>query len=147
MDEIDVKIIKALADDADKNASELVSIVNLSVPAINKRISRLKSDGTIKKTTIVTDGKLTGKPVIAFVLITVESFEKSEALIEELKGKQDILELYAVSGEYDYILKLCARDVDELEEKLLRIKSAGAAKSLTMMCLREYKSEAALLPD
>lgn len=147
MDEIDVKIIKALAADADKSASELSATVNLSVPAINKRIAKLKADGTIKKTTIMTDGKLTGKPVTAFVLITVESFEKSEAFIEELKEKQDVLEFYAVSGEYDYILKLCAKDVDDLETKLLRIKSAGGAKSLTMMCLREYKAEAALLPD
>lgn len=147
MDETDAKIIKALAADADKSASELSAVVNLSVPAINKRISKLKADGTIKKTTIVTDGKLTGKPVTAFVLITVESFEKSEVFIEELRDKQDIIEFYAVSGEYDYILKLCAKDVDELETKLLRIKSAGGAKSLTMMCLREYKSEAALLPD
>lgn len=147
MDETDVKIIKALAADADRSASELSAVVNLSVPAINKRISKLKADGTIRKTTIMTDGKLTGKPVTAFVLITVENFEKSEEFIEELREKQDILEFYAVSGEYDYILKLCAKDVDDLETKLLRIKSAGGAKSLTMMCLREYKSEAALLPD
>ena len=147
MDETDVRIIKALAADADKSASELSAVVNLSVPAINKRISKLKADGTIRKTTIMTDGKLTGKPVTAFVLITVENFEKSEEFIEELREKQDILEFYAVSGEYDYILKLCAKDVDDLETKLLRIKSAGGAKSLTMMCLREYKSEAALLPD
>lgn len=147
MDETDVKIIKALAADADRSASELSAVVNLSVPAINKRISKLKADGTIRKTTIMTDGKLTGKPVTAFVLITVGNFEKSEEFIEELREKQDILEFYAVSGEYDYILKLCAKDVDDLETKLLRIKSAGGAKSLTMMCLREYKSEAALLPD
>ena len=147
MDETDVKIIKALAADADRSASELSAVVNLSVPAINKRISKLKADGTIRKTTIMTDGKLTGKPVTAFVLITVGNFEKSEEFIDELRKKQDILEFYAVSGEYDYILKLCAKDVDDLETKLLRIKSAGGAKSLTMMCLREYKSEAALLPD
>lgn len=147
MDETDVKIIRELAADADKSASEMSCTVNLSVPAINKRISKLKADGTIKKTTIITNGKIIGKPVMAFVLITVESFARSEELIAALKEEEDILEFYAVSGEYDYILKLCAADVDDLETKLLRIKSAGGAKSLTMMCLREYKSEAALLPD
>ena len=49
---------------------------------------------------------------------------------------------------YDYILKICARDVESLEAKLLLLKKQkGVVKSHTMLALMEHKLSAAALPD
>ena len=42
MDEIDAKILKLLSKNADVTSTEISSNINLSVPAINKRIQKLR---------------------------------------------------------------------------------------------------------
>ena len=79
MDETDVKLLKALAKKTDVTATELMVKVNLSIPAVNKRIARLKSSGAIRRVTVLTDPKTVGKPIVAFVLISVlENFFKTK---------------------------------------------------------------------
>ncbi len=147
MDAIDRKLIHLLAENADAKASSLVSRLNLSVPAINKRIARLKENGDIKKTTVLTDPRKMGKPVIAFVLIVLENFRMSDKLLRLAEADPDILECCAVTGEYDYILKICAADIPSFEDKLLTLKREGVAKNHTMLVLREHKFTPSPLPD
>ena len=65
-----------------------------------------------------------------------------------MKRDKDIPECYAVTGDYDYILKICAKDVEILEEKLLSLKKLkGVVKSHTMLSLMEHKLAPAALPD
>lgn len=147
MDNIDIKLIRLLAENADVTTSSLVSRLNLSIPAINKRIAKLKEEGYISKTTILTDTKKIGKPIISYVLIVLEHFTLSDRLLDIVQSDPDILECYATTGEYDYILKVCARDIEDYEDKLLRLKEEGIAKSHTLLALREYKFSPTALPD
>ncbi|MBO4412245.1 MAG: Lrp/AsnC family transcriptional regulator [Lachnospiraceae bacterium] len=147
MDRADAKILKKLKEDAGTAGSRLSELVNLSVPAVNKRISKLKAEGVIRKTTVITDGKAVGKPVLVFVLVTVNELIDQNPDFREVMKDEDILECYAVSGDYDYILKIAAADIDDFEGKLLRLRKNGVVKSQTLMCLREYKFEAAALPE
>ncbi|MCR4956721.1 MAG: Lrp/AsnC family transcriptional regulator [Lachnospiraceae bacterium] len=147
MDNIDIKLIRLLAEDASLTASSLVPKLNMSVPAINKRIAKLKEGGQISKSTILTDPKKLGKNVTAYVLIIMEHFNTSERLLRIVKEDPDILECYAISGEYDFILKICAESIDALEDKLLGMKAQGIAKSNTLFALREYKFEPTAVPN
>ena len=147
MDETDVKLLKALAKKADVTATELMVKVNLSIPAVNKRIARLKSSGAIRRVTVLTDPKTVGKPIVAFVLIVLDRFSGTESLLQQVKKDPDILECYAVTGEYDYLLKICASDIEAFEEKLLQLKTKNVAKSHTLLTLCEHKFEPTALPD
>lgn len=147
MDETDILLVKALAKDADVTATELTASVNLSVPAINKRIARLKSEGTIRRVAAITDPKRVGKPVVAFVLLVLDRFSDAESLLEQINADPDILECYAVTGEYDYLIKICATDIASFENKLLKLKAKSVAKSHTMLTLCEHKFEPSVLPD
>lgn len=147
MDRTDEKLLELLAKDSDISASALVSQLNLSIPAINKRIAKLKATGVIRRATILTDPKTVGKPVMAYVLVIMERFSDAQALFDYVYGDPDILECYAVTGEYDFILKICAADVAALEDKLLELKhSRGITKSHTMLALQEHKFTPAALP-
>lgn len=147
MDEIDAKILKFLSERADATATEISEVVNLSVPAINKRIRKLQNDGVIRQFTVLTNGKKVGKPIMAFILIVVQSGAAAGTLLDYVKKDPDILECFAVTGEYDYLIKVCAADVEALEEKLLRMKKQkGVIKSHTMLSLMEHKFSPTVLP-
>ena len=148
MDEIDGKILRILSENADTTATEMMNQVNLSIPAINKRISKLRQSGLIRKYTILTDPEKAGKSIQAFILVVLQQPSGAAKLTEYIRSDPDILECYAVTGEYDYILKVCARDVEQLDEKLTLLKQQkGVAKSYTMLSLMEHKFRACILPD
>jgi len=146
MDEIDARIIDLLAEDATITATEIGSKVGLSIPAVNKRIQKLRKEGIIRRFTILTDGKSAGKPITAYILVILQA--GSEALMEYINSDPDVLECAAITGEYDYIIKVCAADVEALENKLLCLKrQKGVVKSHTMLSLMECRLQPTILPD
>lgn len=148
MDEIDSRILHILSENADATATEMMAQVNLSIPAINKRISKLRQSGMIRQFTILVDPEKAGKPIQAFILVVLQQPSGAAKLTEYIKSDPDILECYAVTGEYDYIIKVCAQDVAHLEQKLNLLKQQkGVAKSYTMLSLMEHKFRACILPD
>ena len=147
MDSIDAKILKILSKNADVTATEISAQVNLSVPAINKRIQKLKSDGMIRRFTVLTSGKNIGKPIMAFVLLVVQAGRQGEPFLDYVRNDDDILECFSVTGEYDYLIKVCAADMESLKNKLSQIKlHNGVVKSHTMISLLEQKFAPTILP-
>ena len=114
---------------------------------MNKRIQRLQKEKIIRRFTVLTDGKKAGKPILAYILLVLRYGDGVEAFTKYILSDPDILECYAVTGEYDYILKVCAADVEALEEKLLQLKrQKGVVKSHTMLSLMEHKLQPTILP-
>ena len=147
MDEIDAKLLRILSENADATATEMMAKVNLSIPAINKRISKLRQSGVIRQYTILVDPDKVGKPIQAFILVVLQQPSGAGMLTEYIQSDPDILECYAISGGYDYILKACAKDIKHLEQKLLCIKGQrGVTKSQTMISLMEHKCKPTVLP-
>ena len=148
MDKTDIKIMEILSKNADVTATELAKQIHFSVPSVNKRIASLKKSGVIKNTTIITDNKKVGKPLIAFVLIVLKSIEHTQPFLEYIETDPDILECFAITGEYDCILKVCASGVETLDKKLASLKTHnGVMKSYTMLSLTTHKYSPTILPD
>lgn len=144
----DKRILELLSKNSAASATEIGNAVNLSVPAVNKRISRLRENGTIRGFTIITDSKRVEKSVVAFILLAIRYGNAIETLMESIENDPDILECYAVTGDYDYIIKICASSVEALEEKLLALKKQrDVIKSHTMLSLMEHKFKVTALPD
>ena len=147
IDAIDKRLLELLSKNAYATATELSAAVNLSVPAVNKRLLKLRDRGVIRTSTILTDAKLVGKPIVAFIFLVIRYGEGVNSLLEKLENDPDVLECHAVTGEYDYIIKICAESVEMLEEKLLHFKKQkGVMKSHTMLSLAEHKHTPTLLP-
>ena len=107
-----------------------------------------KENNIIRSFTIITDGEKVSKPIIAFIMVVAQYNEGIEALTKLIEKDTDVLECYAVTGEYDYILKVCAKDVRTLEDKLLLLKrQKSVLKSYTMLSLMEHKFKPSILPD
>ncbi len=148
MDSIDKEIIKLLAKNSNTTSTDIASAVNLSIPAVNKRILKLEKDGIIKQYTLISDRNKIGKPVMAFIFLVMKYGEGVEQILEFIQNDIDVLECHAITGEYDYIIKVCAKSVEDLEEKLLTFKKQnGVIKSHTMLSLMEHKFKTSVLPD
>ena len=148
MDTLDAKIIYELSKSADMTATELSKKLSFSVPAVNKRIRAMKNEGIIQKFTIVTDNKKVGKPIIAFILIILKSIEHTDAFFKYAESDSDILECYAITGEYDCLLKVCAASVEDLDRKLSILKTRnGVMKSYTMLSLTTHKYAPTILAN
>ena len=148
MDAVDGKILKILSENAAATATEIGEAVNLSIPAVNKRILKLRESKIIRSYTVLTDEKKVGKPICAFILLAVRYGEGVDALLKYADEDTDVLECYAVTGDYDYLIKICAESIEALEEKLLYLKKQkGVVKSHTMFSLQEHKLSATVLPN
>lgn len=148
MDHIDRKILQILSQDSSTTATEMATMVNLSIPAINKRIQKLRNSGIIRRFTIQVDPEMVGKPICAFMLIVLQQGAGMENLMEFIQSDPDILECCGVTGEYDYLLKICAPNVTALQKKINHLKkNGGVVKSHTMLSLTEFKYRISALPD
>ena len=148
MDQIDTKLLKMLSQNANTTATMLARAVHMSVPAVNKRLTRLRESGVIRNYTLRLDQEKIGKPVVGFALLVLNQQKNLDKLLAYVNTEPDIVEFHAITGEYDYIVKIYAKDIQDFENKLLRLKrQEGVTKSNTIFSLLEYKALSGPLPD
>ena len=135
MDSIDAQLLRILAEDARCSATDISKKVNLSIPAVNKRISRLRENGIIERFTIQLNPQKINSSVQAFVMLVVDQYSRVNELLEFVNAKENIVDCYAITGEYDYQLRLYARDITELESILLELKG------------KRFRAQSGLSPD
>lgn len=147
MDAIDKKLLEILMQDARCSATDIAKKVNLSIPAVNKRIAKLRESGVISKFTVQIDPKKIDKSVQAFIMLVVDQYSKVNELFAFIDKSQNIVGCYAITGEYDYLLNLYAKDIEELESVLLELKEKKCvSKSHTVFVLMEHKHTTGPLP-
>jgi len=151
LDKIDRHILRVLQRDARISNQELADKVGLSPSPCLRRVRLLEKSGVLQKYVAIIDPKAVNLGLQAIVevrldrqtLATVESFEK-----EILKFPQ-VLECYLMAGDWDYVLRVVAQDLDDFREfcvnSLANIKGVGNVKSNISM--KQVKCSVALPLD
>ncbi len=148
MDNIDIRIIKLLQENARITASEIASAIKLSLPAISERLKKLEASGVIKQYTTIIDPAYFEKTLMAIVFITLERPRFSDVFVEFVKKQNDILECHYLAGDYDYALKVITENTASLQELLNRIKSVqGVQKTRTIVILSTAKNNYSVMPE
>lgn len=145
MDSIDAQLLRILAEDARCSATDISKKVNLSIPAVNKRISRLRENGIIERFTIQLNPQKINSSVQAFVMLVVDQYSRVNELLEFVNAKENIVDCYAITGEYDYQLRLYARDITELESILLELKGKSVFPEPYDLCADGTQTHAGAL--
>ena len=122
LDETDREILRLLVRDATLSASAIGLRLELSQPAIWRRIKRLKEEGVIRGRRLVLDKEQLGFGVTVFLgvklatkgRVSLEDFERAVSAIPEVQTVEHVL------GLYDYRLKVVARDISDFERVLRR---------------------------
>ncbi len=129
MDLYDKKILKALQLDGRITNKDLAEKVALSQAPCWRRVDHLEKKGLIKGYTAIVDQDKLGLSITAFAQISLDNHhpETVEQFDQGIQQWPEILECHATSGEYDYLLKIVARDMNDynqlIYEKILRIPS------------------------
>jgi DNA-binding Lrp family transcriptional regulator len=121
-DDIDAKLLRALARDANQSAGALGRRLGLSQPATWRRIKRLEEAGVIRGKQLRLNAEKLGFGVTVFLgvklalrgRVSLEDFERAVAAIPEVQTVEHVL------GLYDYRLRVVARDLADFERVLRR---------------------------
>ncbi len=139
MDAIDKKLLELLQNDTKKTTAALSLILNLSVTAVYERIKKLEREGIIDKYVALLNRNKINKGFVVFCHLKllqhtkefINQFEKEVVKLDE------VLECFHVSGDYDYILKICVKDMEEYREfmvtKLTTLQHIGSTHSTFMI--------------
>ncbi|EKF57720.1 MAG: Lrp/AsnC family transcriptional regulator [Agrobacterium albertimagni] len=114
LDRIDRKIIACLLDDASLNNAELSERVGLTAAPLSRRLARLYSSGIIRQA-IVVDAPRVGLGLQAFVEITLDRTtpQVGERFIDHVGKLPEVVEIHAVAGGFDFLLKISVRDMTD----------------------------------
>lgn len=142
LDRIDRRILAALQRDGRLSNAPLAEAVGLSPSPCWQRMRRLEQHGYIRGYTAVLDPALLGVPETVIVEVTLnrhdsalENFGRAMAEIPE------VLEVYLISCEYDYLIKVAVSGTAGYEEflrnRLYRIPGIRHSRSVfTLRCLK-----------
>ena len=148
MDGMDRKILRELQADGRLSSQALANRVGLSSSPCWRRVKRLEEAGVIRGSVVLLDPEAVGLMVIAIAHVTLE--DHHEASVGEfdrlVRDREEILECYATSGQYDYMLKVICESIGAydklLGEHILRCKAVHTVN--TSFVLRSTKSTTAL---
>ncbi|MBP9849350.1 MAG: Lrp/AsnC family transcriptional regulator [Flavobacterium sp.] len=139
MDSIDKKLLGLLQEDTKKTTKELSMFLNLSVTAVYERIKKLEREGVISKYVAILDRNKVEKAFVVFCHIKLIQHTKDflTTFESEVVKLDEVLECFHVSGDYDYILKVHVKDMDEYREfmvtKLTGLNHIGSTHSSFMI--------------
>lgn len=145
MDSKDNQIINILMENSKLSTHKISRITSIPITTVHHRIKKLEKLGIIKRYTLELDNKKYGRPIAAYILITVDykllkSKKKSQHnLAEKLKNHEIVQEASMVTSGTDIIIKVRVKDIEELNyfvTKYLR-NIDGIEKTQTMVILRE----------
>lgn len=150
LDEKDAKILEILQKDGRTTNVELARAVELTPSATLERVRKLEERGLIKGYTALLDPHALGLGLVAFIFLRVEDPEdligRAEGTARELAALPWVLELHHLAGEDCFILKVRARDTDDLyrilRDELGRFKQIKSTR--TTIVLKTVKESTGL---
>ena len=118
LDEVDILLLTALQEDADRTNVELARLAGLSPAATLHRVRRLKESGVIRVISARLDPAAAGFPLQVYVTATLARHDpRSSRVFDDLiRALPQIIAADNVAGETDYLLTVVARDVAELPD-------------------------------
>ena len=122
LDDIDRAFLRELARDGTLSAGELGRRHGLSQPAAWRRVKRLEEAGILAGQRVEVDRTALGFGVTVFLgiklatkgRVSLEDFERAVTAIPEIQTVQHVL------GQFDYRLRIHARDIADFERILRR---------------------------
>ncbi len=133
MDEIDRQLLDLLQHDATLSIAQMAERVGLSATPCWKRIQKLEAQGVITRRVAVVDPDSVG--VGLSVLVSVEAGEHTPAWLEcfsnGVAAMPEVMEVYRMAGDVDYILRVAVADMNEYDTFYKRLIALAPMKNVT----------------
>ena len=118
IDEKDARILEVLQRDGRVTNVELARAVELTPSATLERVRKLEERGLVKGYAALLAPEALGLGLLAFIFLRVDDKEdlvgRAEGTAEALAALPSVLELHHLAGEDCFLVKVRARDTDDL---------------------------------
>ncbi|TFL20299.1 Lrp/AsnC family transcriptional regulator [Jannaschia formosa] len=112
---MDARLLRLVQRDASLSAAELAEKVHLSPSACHRRLQRMRQIGIVQGHVALLDARRVGRPTTVFVEISLstQADEVLDAFEAAVARIPDVMECHLMTGAYDYLLKVVARDSED----------------------------------
>ncbi|SEJ26747.1 Lrp/AsnC family transcriptional regulator [Paenibacillus polymyxa] len=140
IDEIDYKIMKLLQHDARMTISQISKEISMSQPSVKERMTKLEERGIISGYNAVFNLRELNRGITTFILIKTEHCQE---LIDFCKKAKEVTDLFRISGEFNYLIKVQSASVEEIAEFQDSLVKLGPSKS--HICMKNILENRVLL--
>jgi DNA-binding Lrp family transcriptional regulator len=143
IDPIDRRIIRELQRDASLSHAALAEKVGASPASVWRRVRSLEQAGVLGKTVRLADAHALERSVnvLCQVRMTRQTISARAEFEEFIQSREEIVECYAMSGEWDYLLRIAVRDVADYDRFVMRgvLAHPSVANAASNFALRQVK--------
>lgn len=138
IDNVDLKIISLLNEDAKTPYTEIAKKVFVSSGTVHVRMRKLEDLGVVKSATLNIDFSKLGYDISAFLGIYLEKSSLYDNVIEMLKKIPEVINAYYTTGNYSIFAKIICKDTNHLRTVLDNIQKVdGIDRTETLIVLEE----------
>lgn len=118
LDNIDRRILRALQQDGHIANTDLADQIGLSCSACLRRVKILEVENIIERYVTILNKNELGYPFTIYVYgsFLEEDYKVRERFIFEMKMLPEVSECHLISSDYDFILKMHVRDLNEFHQ-------------------------------
>jgi Lrp/AsnC family transcriptional regulator len=144
IDAIDRRILDHLQMDATLSNADLAERVGSSAASCWRRVRALEKSGIIGPAVRLLNAEAINRKVNVLCNIRVRSHTRDVrgAFEDFVRQRREIMECYSMSGDWDYLLRIVATDVEDYERFLMRVllehPSVSGASSHFALALTKY---------
>ena len=129
LDKTDLSILRLLQQNARMTVKEIADKVHLSTTPVHERIKWLERSGVIKQYAALIDHAKVKKGLMVICYVSLKEHSKN--------ALPEVIECYNISGEFDFMLKVVAENMDDYYNfhvnKLSQSENIGNVQSVFVM--------------
>jgi Lrp/AsnC family leucine-responsive transcriptional regulator len=136
LDDKDLAILRLLQQNARITVKEIAAAVHLSTTPVHERVKRMEATGVIKQYAALLDPAKLNKGLTAICYVSLKEHSKTAGtqFIKAIHAMTEVVECYNISGEFDFMLKVVCRDMNEYHDfhvnKLSSVENMGHVQSV-----------------
>lgn len=139
VDNVDLKILEILMQDAKKPYTEVAKRAFVSGGTVHVRMSKMEEAGIVEKTTLKVNYAKLGYDITAFIGIFLQKSALYQQVMTTLKTIPEVTSIHYTTGNYSMFIKIHCKDTNHLKlvlhDKIQQIE--GIERTETMISLEE----------
>lgn len=147
MESVDRRLLASMQEDAALSLQQIADKVHLSPSQCSRRLQRLYQDGYIERQVALVSAEKLGLLVEAYVMVTLNSHARSaaSAFHERMTNNRSVMEVCAITGDSDYLLRIVAANLREfsalLSQELLGFGDVASVRSSIVLQTIKRKTD------
>ncbi len=123
LDRADKAILELLQRDNKMPQRRIAELINLSAPAVQRKVKRLEETGVIQANVAVVDPAKVGQPITLFAQVEMENERTDlyELARRSFAAAPEVQQCYYVTGEADFMLVISVRSMSDYEALTRRL--------------------------